>query len=94
MLVWFGQGITPESTHGQAQQTNLDYLLMLDVDSLVWSFRNTAGLPTVGTAYGGWESSDQELRGHFVGLCPSFNMASTIHHGCLDVCTWIDLCVL
>ncbi|KAF5822864.1 hypothetical protein HanXRQr2_Chr01g0031881 [Helianthus annuus] len=86
--------LDPESTHGQAQQTNLDYLLMLDVDSLVWSFRNTAGLPTVGTAYGGWESSDQELRGHFVGLCPSFNMASTIHHGCLDVCTWIDLCVL
>ncbi|KAF5822861.1 putative six-hairpin glycosidase superfamily, beta-L-arabinofuranosidase, GH127 [Helianthus annuus] len=59
--------LDPESTHGQAQQTNLDYLLMLDVDSLVWSFRKTAGLPTVGTAYGGWESSDQELRGHFVG---------------------------
>ncbi|KAJ0623684.1 putative six-hairpin glycosidase superfamily, beta-L-arabinofuranosidase, GH127 [Helianthus annuus] len=59
--------LDPESTHGQAQQTNLNYLLMLDVDSLVWSFRNTAGLPTVGTAYGGWESSDQELRGHFVG---------------------------
>ncbi|KAJ0793120.1 putative six-hairpin glycosidase superfamily, beta-L-arabinofuranosidase, GH127 [Helianthus annuus] len=59
--------LDPESTHGQAQQTNLDYLLMLDVDSLVWSFRKTAGLPTVGTAYGGWESPDQELRGHFVG---------------------------
>ncbi|KAI3826523.1 hypothetical protein L1987_00571 [Smallanthus sonchifolius] len=59
--------LDPESIHGQAQQTNLEYLLMLDVDSLVWSFRKTAGLATPGTAYGGWESPDQELRGHFVG---------------------------
>ncbi|KAK9058566.1 hypothetical protein SSX86_023408 [Deinandra increscens subsp. villosa] len=59
--------LDPDSVHGQAQQTNLEYLLMLDVDSLVWSFRKTAGLPTPGTAYGGWESPDQELRGHFVG---------------------------
>ncbi|KAL8262958.1 hypothetical protein R6Q59_024307 [Mikania micrantha] len=59
--------LDPDSNHGQAQQTNLDYLLMLDVDRLVWSFRKTAGLPTPGAAYGGWESPDQELRGHFVG---------------------------
>ncbi|XP_058071736.1 uncharacterized protein LOC131220878 [Magnolia sinica] len=55
------------SMHGQAQQTNLEYLLMLDVDSLVWSFRKTAGLETPGTPYGGWESPSTELRGHFVG---------------------------
>lgn len=61
--------LDPDSIHGHAQQTNLEYLLLLDVDSLVWSFRKTAGLPTPGTAYGGWESPDQELRGHFVGLC-------------------------
>lgn len=59
--------LDPDSIHGHAQQTNLEYLLLLDVDSLVWSFRKTAGLPTPGTAYGGWESPDQELRGHFVG---------------------------
>ena len=59
--------LDPRSIHGQAQQTNLKYLLMLDVDSLVWSFRKNAGLPTPGTAYGGWESPNQELRGHFVG---------------------------
>ncbi|XP_024982400.1 uncharacterized protein LOC112518857 isoform X1 [Cynara cardunculus var. scolymus] len=59
--------LDPDSIHGQAQQTNLEYLLMLDVDSLVWSFRKTAGLPTPATAYGGWESPNQELRGHFVG---------------------------
>ncbi|KAI7733080.1 hypothetical protein M8C21_033485 [Ambrosia artemisiifolia] len=59
--------LNADSVHGQAQQTNLEYLLLLDVDSLVWSFRKTAGLATPGTAYGGWESPDQELRGHFVG---------------------------
>lgn len=55
------------SIQWRAQQTNLEYLLMLDVDRLVWSFRKTAGLPTPGTAYGGWEAPDCELRGHFVG---------------------------
>lgn len=59
--------LDPSSMHGQAQQTNLEYLLMLDVDRLVWSFRKTAGLPTPGNAYGGWEASNCELRGHFVG---------------------------
>ncbi|KAI7725938.1 hypothetical protein M8C21_013226, partial [Ambrosia artemisiifolia] len=56
-----------DSIHGQAQQTNLEYLLMLDVDRLVYSFRVTSGLPTVGNAYGGWESPHEEVRGHFVG---------------------------
>ncbi|KAK4608326.1 hypothetical protein RGQ29_001940 [Quercus rubra] len=57
----------PNSIHSQAQQTNLEYLLMLDVDSLVWNFRKTAGLPTPGKPYGGWEDPSEELRGHFVG---------------------------
>lgn len=59
--------LEPNSLHGHAQQTNLEYLLLLDVDSLVWSFRNTAGLSSPGVAYGGWEAPDCELRGHFVG---------------------------
>ena len=42
-------------------------LFGLDVDSLIWSFRKTAGLSTPGTPYGGWEAPDVELRGHFVG---------------------------
>jgi len=57
----------PDSIHARAQLTNLEYLLMLDVDRLLWSFRKTAGLPTPGTPYGGWEGPDIELRGHFVG---------------------------
>ncbi|KAI3935243.1 hypothetical protein MKW98_018432 [Papaver atlanticum] len=55
------------SFHFRAQQTKLEYLLMLDVDSLVWSFRKTANLSTPGKPYGGWEAPTKELRGHFVG---------------------------
>uniref|UniRef100_A0A7N0VF04 Non-reducing end beta-L-arabinofuranosidase-like GH127 catalytic domain-containing protein n=1 Tax=Kalanchoe fedtschenkoi TaxID=63787 RepID=A0A7N0VF04_KALFE len=59
--------LDPDSVHGRAQQTNLNYLLTLDVDRLVWSFRNNSGLPSPGTPYGGWEDPTIELRGHFVG---------------------------
>ncbi|KAA8549550.1 hypothetical protein F0562_001432 [Nyssa sinensis] len=74
--------LDPESLHGQAQQTNLEYLLMLDVDSLVWSFRKTAGLPTPGKAYGGWEAPTCELRGHFIGhyLSASAQMWASTHN--------------
>ncbi|KAI4334590.1 hypothetical protein L6164_019262 [Bauhinia variegata] len=74
-----------DSIHGRAQQTNLEYLLMLDVDRLVWSFRKTAGLPTPGTPYGGWEAPQSELRGHFVGhyLSASAQMWASTHNGSL-----------
>ncbi|XP_059669628.1 uncharacterized protein LOC132314847 [Cornus florida] len=57
----------PSSYHWQAQQLNLEYILMLEPDRLVWSFRQTAGLPTPGKPYGGWENPKKQLRGHFVG---------------------------
>ncbi|VVB14299.1 unnamed protein product [Arabis nemorensis] len=59
--------LDPSSFHWRAQQTNLEYLLMLDVDGLTWSFRKAAGLDAPGNYYGGWERPDSELRGHFVG---------------------------
>ncbi|KAG0464474.1 hypothetical protein HPP92_020543 [Vanilla planifolia] len=59
--------LDPGSVHWQAQQTNLEYLLLLDVDRLVWSFRKQAGIETSGKPYGGWEAPNVELRGHFVG---------------------------
>lgn len=59
--------LDPDSLHGKAQQTNLEYLLLLNNDNLLWSFRKTAGLPTPGKPYGGWEAPEVELRGHFVG---------------------------
>ncbi|GFZ18192.1 proline-tRNA ligase [Actinidia rufa] len=77
--------LDPESKHGQAQQTNLEYLLILDVDSLVWSFRKTAGLQTPGKAYGGWEAPTCELRGHFVGhyMSASAQMWASTHNNTL-----------
>ncbi|GMH07594.1 hypothetical protein Nepgr_009434 [Nepenthes gracilis] len=77
--------LDPQSLHGQAQQTNLEYLLMLDVDRLVWSFRKTAGLATLGSPYGGWEGADVELRGHFVGhyLSATAQMWASTHNGTL-----------
>jgi Beta-L-arabinofuranosidase, GH127 len=60
--------LAQDSVYGRAQQTNLEYLLLLDVDRLVWNFRKQAGLAASGTPYGGWEGADVELRGHFVGM--------------------------
>lgn len=78
--------LEPNSIHGHAQQTNLEYLLLLDVDRLVWSFRKTAGLSTPGVAYGGWEAPDCELRGHFVGhyLSASALMWASTHNDTLQ----------
>ncbi|CAD6336280.1 unnamed protein product [Miscanthus lutarioriparius] len=56
-----------DAVYGRAQRTNLEYLLLLDPDRLVWSFRSQAGLSAPGEPYGGWESPGRELRGHFVG---------------------------
>ncbi|CAA2978127.1 uncharacterized protein LOC105163554 [Olea europaea subsp. europaea] len=77
--------LDPNSMYGRAQQTNLEYLLMLDVDSLVWSFRKTAGLETRGKPYGGWEDPKTELRGHFVGhyMSASAHMWTSTHNDSL-----------
>jgi len=46
---------------------NRRYLLALDPDRLLHTFRLTAGLPTSAAPLGGWEAPDNELRGHFTG---------------------------
>ncbi|XP_028759417.1 uncharacterized protein LOC114718302 [Neltuma alba] len=77
--------LLPGSIHARAQLTNLEYLLLLDVDSMLWNFRKTAGLPTLGNPYGGWESPELELRGHFVGhyLSASARMWASTHNDTL-----------
>ncbi|KAG9150552.1 hypothetical protein Leryth_010921 [Lithospermum erythrorhizon] len=77
--------IDPNSMFGKAQQTNFEYLMMLDVDRLAWSFRKTAGLETPGEPYGGWEGPTEELRGHFVGhfLSASAQMWASTHNDSL-----------
>ncbi|MGH7523163.1 MAG: beta-L-arabinofuranosidase domain-containing protein, partial [Gemmatimonadales bacterium] len=46
---------------------NRRFLLGLDPDRLMHSFRITAGLPSSAEPYYGWEAPNNELRGHFVG---------------------------
>jgi DUF1680 family protein len=43
------------------------YLLELDADRLLHSFRVTAGLPSSAQPFGGWEEPAGELRGHSMG---------------------------
>lgn len=49
------------------QDLNTRYILELDPDRLLHSFRVQAGLPSSAEPYGGWEAPDCGLRGHFVG---------------------------
>jgi uncharacterized protein len=56
----------------QAMDRDLKYMLSLDPDRLLHSFRQTAGLPTSAKPYGGWEDPEGrapsgELRGHTIG---------------------------
>ena len=50
-----------------AMDRDLRYMMSLDNDRLLHMFRVTAGLPSTAEAYGGWEKSDVELRGHTIG---------------------------
>jgi hypothetical protein len=51
----------------EAQQRGVAYLLSLDPDRLLHTFRLNAGLPTSARPYGGWEAPGVELRGHSLG---------------------------
>jgi uncharacterized protein len=44
-----------------------DYLLSLETDRLLHTFRLNAGLPSAAKPLGGWEAPGGELRGHFLG---------------------------
>ncbi len=48
-------------------EVNRGYMMRLDPDRLLHSFRITAGMPSTAEPYYGWEAPDNELRGHFVG---------------------------
>ena len=50
-----------------AMKLDCAYLLSLDPNRLLHTFRITAGLPTSARPYGGWESPGGELRGHSMG---------------------------
>jgi uncharacterized protein len=48
-------------------EQNHDYLLNLDINSLLHNFRINAGFPSHAIPLKGWEAPDIELRGHFTG---------------------------
>jgi DUF1680 family protein len=50
-----------------AQRRDTAYLLQLDPDRLLHTFRLNAGLPTTAKPLGGWEGPEIELRGHTLG---------------------------
>ena len=56
-----------EGPFKRAQELDREYLLSLDVDRLLHTFRLNAGLPSDAKPYGGWEEPKSEVRGHFVG---------------------------
>ena len=51
----------------EMQRRGLAYLLSLDPDRLLHTFRVNADLPTSARPYGGWEGPKVELRGHSLG---------------------------
>jgi hypothetical protein len=58
-------GASPQAV---GQSLNSVYLMLLDPDRLLYSFRAQAKLPQRGAQpYRGWEDPGSELRGHFVG---------------------------
>ncbi|RPJ85554.1 MAG: hypothetical protein EHM13_00640, partial [Acidobacteria bacterium] len=56
-----------EGPFREAMLRDQQFLLGLDPDRLLHSFRLTAGLVSSGRPYGGWEAPDVELRGHTLG---------------------------
>src|SRR5690242_9743433 len=50
-----------------AMQVNRRFVIGMDPDRLLHTFRITAGLPTSAQPLGGWEAPDNELRGHYTG---------------------------
>lgn len=51
----------------EAMMREQTYLLSLDPDRLLHTFRVNAGLPSSAKPLGGWEAPDVELRGHTMG---------------------------
>jgi hypothetical protein len=51
----------------QAMESDQRYILSLNPDRLLHTFRLTAGLPSSAMSLGGWEDPKGGLRGHFLG---------------------------
>jgi uncharacterized protein len=56
-----------ESSFRDNQRRNLNYLLFLDPDRMLHTFRLNYGRPSLARPCGGWESPDSQVRGHTTG---------------------------
>lgn len=56
-----------DSPFSAAMRRDAEYLLDLEPDRLLHTFRLNAGLPSSAEPLGGWEEPKCELRGHFLG---------------------------
>lgn len=56
-----------DSPFRDAMLLDRKYVMSLDPDRLLHTFRLTAGLPTTAKSLGGWESPDHPSRGEFIG---------------------------
>ncbi len=56
-----------EGAFKHAQELDGKYLLSLDPDRLLHTFRLNAGIPSEARPLAGWEAPSGELRGHFIG---------------------------
>jgi DUF1680 family protein len=65
----------------EAAEVNRRFLLGLDADRLLHTFRLTAGLPSSAEPVGGWEAPNNELRGHFTGHYLSACALRSAGHG-------------
>lgn len=56
-----------DSPFKRAMELNGRYMLSVETDRLLHTFRLTAGLPSIAKPLGGWEAPNCGLRGHFTG---------------------------
>lgn len=60
--------LQPTSSFGKAQSLRHDYLMSLNIDQLLYAFRQASGLPTRDSQpMSGWDGPDCLLRGHTTG---------------------------
>lgn len=60
--------LNPESHFAWAAELNRQYIMGLNVDSLLYTFRQNAGFATPGEIFAGsWEDPGCEVRGQFMG---------------------------
>ena len=56
------------SLFARAAELNRQYIMSLNVDSMLYTFRRNAGFPTPGENFAGsWEDPGCEVRGQFMG---------------------------